>query len=102
MQNNGWTKCVFNPEEKPEFSSHDQEKTQKEALINRIAYLYNSTTIKNLQQAFLCGLKEDTIQKILSRVEEIIKERQDKKDGLKDKEISLIKGTVDTKSTLSL
>ena len=45
MQNNGWTKCVFNPEEKPEFSSHDQEKTQKEALINRIAYLYNSTKI---------------------------------------------------------
>ena len=89
MQNNGWTKCVFNPEEKPEFSSPDQEKIQKEALISRIAYLFNSTTIKNLQQAFLIGLKEGTVDKILLKVAEVNKQKQEKKDGLKDKKISI-------------
>jgi hypothetical protein len=96
MLNNGWSILKFDPEETPVFSTMEQATAQKEALIRRIAYLYTGTNIKNLQKAFLIGIGDENIEKILNLAEGIRNERYEKQNGLKDKEI-FIKGKANTK-----
>lgn len=81
MQSNGWNLFNFKPEELPEFKSSKDEKDQKSALINRLAYLYAGTYLINLREIILQDISEETKNEIISRAEEIIKRRNDIKEG---------------------
>ena len=81
MQSNGWNLIDFKPEEIPEFNSKKDEKDQKGALINRLAYLYAGTYLINLKETILQDISEEIQQEIISRAEEIIKKRNDIKEG---------------------
>lgn len=81
MQSNGWNLVDFKPEEVPKFESKKDEKDQKSALINRLAYLYAGTYLINLREIILQGITEETKDQIISRAEEIIKKRNDIKEG---------------------
>ena len=81
MKSNGWNVINFKPEELPEFTASKDAKDQKNALINRLAFLYAGTYLLNLKEIILQDISEDTRNEILSRVEEIIKRRTDIKEG---------------------
>jgi hypothetical protein len=81
MQSNGWNLIDFKPEEIPEFNSKKDEKDQKGALVNRLAYLYAGTHLINLKETILQDISEEIQQEIISRAEEIIKKRNDIKEG---------------------
>lgn len=81
MQSNGWNLIDFKPEEIPEFNSKKDEKDQKGALVNRLAYLYAGTYLINLKETILQDISEENQQEIISRAEEIIKKRNDIKEG---------------------
>ena len=79
MQSNGWNLVNFKPEELPEFTSHKDENAQKQALINRVAFLYAGTTLLNLRKILLDS--EPTRNLILARAEEILEKRTAIKEG---------------------
>ena len=81
MQGNGWNQIQFKPEELPTFISKKNEKDQKFAIINRLAYLYAGTYLINLREIILQEISEETKCEIISRAEEIIKKRTDIKEG---------------------
>ena len=81
MQSNGWNLINFKPEELPEFTTSKDAKEQKNALVNRLAYLYAGTQLLNLKKIILQDISEDSRMEILTRVEEIVKRRMDIKEG---------------------
>ena len=81
MQSNGWNLVNFKPEELPEFTSHKDENAQKQALINRVAFLYAGTTLLNLRKILLEDISEPTRNLILARAEEILEKRTAIKEG---------------------
>jgi hypothetical protein len=81
MQSNGWTQVEFNPEDLPSFSSNKDEIAQKEALINRIAFLYAGTTLQNLKKLFIADLSESAKEGVLNRAKEIMDKRVAIKEG---------------------
>jgi hypothetical protein len=81
MKSNGWSQVNFNPEELPGFVSERDENAQKNALINRVAFLYAGTTLINLRKILLENISESTSSMILARVEEILNKRTAIKEG---------------------
>lgn len=81
MKSNGWNLVNFKPEELPEFASQKDENAQKQALINRVAFLYAGTTLLNLRKILLEDISETTQNQILGRAEEILEKRTAIKEG---------------------
>jgi hypothetical protein len=82
MQANGWTEIEFKPEEEPDFMKENADKNlDASKLINRLAYLYAGTTVQNLRKAFMEDISVETQMKILERVEEIVEQRKDVREG---------------------
>ena len=78
MIKNGWIITKFDFYEIPRFVENKDEKKEivHRALVQRLAFLIANSRLINLHKCILEGLKDDTIQAIEHRVNEIIESRK--------------------------